>query len=403
MHAALLVWLAGLAPGQESAPASAPARHLGCPTRLVGLDEPGAIRLQFPGHPILFAPGLPAGLGESLESHAPPFSAVLSVHGKGCPAVLARRRPFWPGAPLPPEEPDSLLLDLDGDGRFSDAEIHPLAWSPARGEARAWSPELRLGPQAFAVQVFRRGPAMEGRLQARSWRLGSCLLAGGWHTFIHVDADLDGAVGRADLWLLAGPGDMRLKERMLDSSRLRPGTVPCPLPGGLEVRLTGFDADARALLVVGRASPDEEAFLAGRAAEVRERWAREFALDDPDRRIRLGLAAGETGARAHAPWRHTTEPRLLAGLARPGRPALIWVDEEQSTACRRLEHYTLGEPAVAERIARDFAPVHVPLGLCGLDPRPALGLVSVPGLAAVAPGGRVVWRHEGFIGPEALL
>jgi hypothetical protein len=162
------------------------------------------------------------------------------------------------------------------------------------------------------------------------------------------------------------------------------------------------DEKGTARVRLGPAPEPDHTYLARRAARVRKRWAATFALDDGARRKRLGLPPPGPAAPLDPPWRYTLDPGPLWVEATRKRPLLVWIEEEESTVCRRLEHYTLREAGIARLLAARFLPVRVPLGLCAKDPRKGYGVVAVPALAVVGPSGAVLWRHTGFITPRAL-
>ncbi len=385
--------------------AAGPPGEVSLPTRLSGASDPLSPMVRLEGFSFSWKDGLPPGVRGHLVSLRPPRSAVLSLLGLSRTLVLLRLGKAGPSGPgeIPPDFPDTLAVDLQGDGRFGEGERFPLRWERSGGLGRGRTGEIRIGSYPFEIQVLPRSGSWEGVLFPHFWRVGKGLVGRRHFFFLYVDQDLDGKVGPRDLWLLAGPGDPRRELRVLGPAEMRRGDAPFPLEGGKAVFLERIGEKGRAFLkIVKDGSLLEARFLARRAARVRERWARRFAVDDEARRKLLGLRADTPLGHVSIPWIHTTDPLPLWVRARPGKPVLFWVDSEGSTECRRLEHYALGADEVARRIVRGFVPVHVPLGLCAKDPRKRWGVISLPALVVVGSSGKVLWRHEGFLPPGKL-
>ena len=382
-----------------------PPRTWRIPTRWARAGDPQAPMVRFEGVPFSWKEGLPPGAGRQVRSLAPPRFAVLRLLGLNRRALLVRLGRALPGrAGTPPDFPDTLLLDLQGDGRFGREERFPLRWEGAGGLGRARTEEIRLGGRPFEIQVRPGGGGWKGFLFPHAWRVGWGPGPRRKWFFLYLDRDLDGRVGPRDLWLLAGPGDQRREARVLGPEELREGTAPFPLGGDRAARLERIDPGGNAVIRISPGGRKAEAeYLARRARAVRARWSRIFAVDDQDRRRRLGIPRETPLGGVEIPWIHTTDPRPLCGKARPGRPVLFWLDLEDSTECRRLEHYTLGARQAARWIARRFLAVHVPLGLCPKDPGEAWGVVSAPALVVVGASGKVLWKREGFLTPAELL
>ncbi len=379
------------------------------PTRLAGASDPRSPMVRLEGFSFFWKKGVPPQVRGPVKSLVPPRFALLPLFGLPRPLLLVRVRPFRPG-PGPgqepsPDFPDTLAVDLQGDGRFGPGELFSLRWEKAGGLGRARTREIRWGGTPFEVQVRPGGgPRWKGVLFPHAWRVGEGRVGRWKRFFLYVDQNLDGRVGREDLWLLAGPGDPRRSLRVLGPGELREGDAPFPLEGGKAAFLERIDQEGRAVLRIRDQGAElEERYLARRAARVRARWARAFAVDDARRRKLLGVPGETRIGGVSIPWIHSTDPLPLWVKARPGRPVLFWVDGEESTECRRLEHYSLGADEAARLIAAKFTAVHVPLGLCGKDPRKAWKVVSLPALVVVGDSGKVLWRHEGFLPPQELV
>ncbi len=390
----------------QSSPPSPPPQVFTIPTRLAGASDPRSPLVRLPGFSFFWKEGVPSQVRGGVKSLVPPRFALLTLLGVSRPLLLLRAKPFRPGRRdvAPAGFPDTLALDLQGDGRFGPAERFPLRWERAGGLGRGRTREIRLGGMPFEVQVRPEGPRWRGFLFPHAWRVGEGRVGRWKRFFLYVDQNLDGRVGKEDLWLLAGPGDPRRSLRALGPEELREGNAPFPLEGGKAAFLERIDGEGRAVIEVrGKGAELEADYLAGRAARVRARWEQVFAVDDAGRRKFLGVPEKTKLGGVSIPWIHTTNPLPLWVKARPGRPVLFWVDGEESTECRRLEHYTLGADEAARLIAEKFTAVHVPLGLCGKDPRKAWGVVSLPALVVVGPSGKVLWKHEGFLPPGKLV
>ncbi len=374
------------------------------PTRWAGASDPFSPLVRLEGFAFTWKEGVPPQVRGRVKSLVPPRFALLPILGAPRPFLLLRDRPFRPGrVGAPADFPDTLAVDLQGDGRFGKEERFPLRWERAGGMGRGRTGEIRAGGMPFEVQVRPESGRWKGTLFPHAWRVGEGRVGRWKRFFLYLDQNLDGRVGREDLWLLAGPGDPRRKLRVLGPGELREGDAPFPLEGGEAAFLEKIDLDGRAVLRIREGGPEvEERYLARRWARVRSRWERVFALDDTRRRKLLGVPEETKIGDVAIPWIHSTDPLPLWVRARPGRPVLFWVDGEESTECRRLEHYCLEADEAARWIARRFTAVHVPIGLCGKDPRKAWKVVSLPALVVVGASGKILWKHEGFLPPAEL-
>ena len=112
------------------------------------------------------------------------------------------------------------------------------------------------------------------------------------------------------------------------------------------------------------------------------------------------LIGGAPGPHASIHWDHRLEDALKKAKA-SGKPVMIDFWAEWCGWCHRLDQTTYADPEVVRIVTSDFVPVKIDAeaGKHSSEIAYRYGVQSLPTIAFVSPGGRLIDKVNGFQGP----
>jgi thiol-disulfide isomerase/thioredoxin len=260
------------------------------------------------------------------------------------------------------ELPDVLCVDLDGDGKFGDAERKTISVTKQapRGQGgqamqigRPVDVEIGAGKLAASVAFRQVGEnAPSASISFPSYLEAKTKVGNEERVIAVVDKDLDGAFGSAgDLWVLAKAGDRPATAFALSAMNERRFT---------DGQLVGIIVDKKTIQVASEAAkgPDPKDAAAHRR-RVEHIWFERFDKDKEAFHKARGIDTTRPLAKQPIQWNYVSFDEALALSKKAGKPAFIDVMAFWCVWCYRLDHSTYPDQEVADLLNGSFVPVKI--------------------------------------------
>jgi thioredoxin-related protein len=309
------------------------------------------------------------------------------------------------------ELPDVLCVDLDGDGKFGDAERKTISVTkqagrgqnaPAMQVGRPVDVEIGAGKLAASVAFRQVGEnAPSASISFPSYLEAKTKVGNEERVIAVVDKDLDGAFGSAgDLWVLAKAGDRPATAFALSAMNERRFT---------DGQLVGIIVDKKTIQVASEAAkgPDPKDAAAHRR-RVEHIWFERFDKDKEAFQKARGIDTTRPLAKQPIQWNYVSFDEALALSKKAGKPAFIDVMAFWCVWCYRLDYSTYPDQEVADLLNGSFVPVKIieeqdAAGDYEKIMKERLEAQGIPAMGVFDADGKLVHKIGGWKKPEDFV